>query len=93
MKELETIDISNEPELLRLVDEIRSAREPRLLRRNHEDLAILTPINPRKRALFRAAPVTRDDALFDLIGIGESQIPGGVSGKKHEYLAKAYRPR
>jgi hypothetical protein len=41
----------------------------------------------------KAKPVTSEDALFRLIGIGKSGIPGGVSGKKHEYLARAYRPR
>jgi hypothetical protein len=40
----------------------------------------------------KAKSVTRDDALFRLIGLGNNGIPGGVSGKKHEYLARAYRP-
>jgi hypothetical protein len=35
--------------------------------------------------------LSKDDPLFGLIGIGHSGIPGGVSGKKHEYLARAYR--
>lgn len=88
-----TIDISNQPEIMRLVEEVRATHEPRLLRRDSEDVAVLTPVTSRKRAPSKAAPVTRDDALFRLIGIGESKVPGGVSGKKHEYLAKAYRPR
>lgn len=29
-----------------------------------------------------------DDALFDLVGIGDSGIEGGVSGRKHEALGK-----
>lgn len=35
---------------------------------------------------------TREDPLFRLIGIGEGKTAGGVSGKKHEALARAYRP-
>lgn len=36
---------------------------------------------------------TREDPLFGLIGIGEGKTPGGVSGRKHEALTRAYRPR
>lgn len=43
-RELKTIDISSVPELLRIVEEAREAREPRLLRRGREDLAILRPV-------------------------------------------------
>jgi hypothetical protein len=43
-KELKAVDISDAPELLRLAEEVRASREPRLLRRNGEDLAVLTPL-------------------------------------------------
>ena len=87
------IDISRIPELLHLAQEVRSTNEPRILQQESEDLAILSPVWPKKRAKATAQPVTSDDALFRLIGIGKSGIPGGVSGKKHEYLARAYRPQ
>jgi len=91
-KELKRIDISSVPELLNLVQEVRSTNEPRILQEESEDVAIISPVRPKKRAKTKAKPVTLDDALFRLIGIGKSGIPGGVSGKKHEYLARAYRP-
>ena len=50
------------------------------------------PTSDKKRAV-RARPVTRDDPLFGLIGIGKSRIPGGISEQKHEALARAYRPK
>ena len=40
---LKPIDVSNVPELLRIAEEVRSTNEPRLLRRDHEDLAIVVP--------------------------------------------------
>ncbi len=48
---LRPIDISNEPELLRLVEEVRKSEEPLVLRRDSEDLAILTPVKfaPKRR--------------------------------------------
>jgi hypothetical protein len=92
-KEPKRIDISSIPELLSIAQEVRSTNEPRILQQESEDLAILSPVLPKKRSQTKAQPVTSDDALFRLIGIGKSGIPGGVSGKKHEYLARAYRPR
>ena len=91
-KEPKRIDISQMPELLRIVQEVRSTNEPSILQQEREDLAMLSPVTPKKRSQPKAKPVTTDDALFRLIGIGNSGIPGGVSGKKHEYLARAYRP-
>jgi hypothetical protein len=87
------IDISRMPELVTLAQEVRSTNEPAVLQQDSEDLALLSPVRPKKRSQTRAKPVTSEDALFRLIGIGKSGIPGGVSGKKHEYLARAYRPR
>ena len=55
-------------------------------------MALLSPV-PAKKQKAKGKAVTSDDALFRLIGIGKSGILGGVSEKKHEYLARAYRPR
>jgi hypothetical protein len=92
-KEPKQIDISSMPELLSIAHEVRRTNEPRILQEDSEDVAVLSPVLPKKRAKSKAQPVTTDDALFRLIGIGKSGIPGGVSGKKHEYLARAYRPQ
>ena len=92
-KEPRHIDISSIPELLKLVQELRQTNAPTILQQEREDVALLSPVPAKKRAKAKAKPVTSEDALFRLIGIGKSGIPGGVSGKKHEYLARAYRPR
>jgi hypothetical protein len=91
-KEPRHIDISSIPELQKLVHEVRQTNEPTILREESEDMAVLSPVPAKKRGKTKAKPVTSEDALFRLIGIGKSGIPGGVSGKKHEYLARAYRP-
>ena len=93
VKEPKRIDISRIPELLSIAQEVRATNEPAVLQQESEDLALLSPVRPKKRSKTTAQPVTSDDALFRLIGIGKSGIPGGISGKKHEYLARAYRPR
>jgi hypothetical protein len=89
--EPQSIDITGYPDLVRLVEEIQASQTPRVLRRDDEDVALLTPVKPKRKRAPRTRPVTEDDPLFRLIGTAEMGAPGGISGKKHEYLAKAYR--
>lgn len=88
-----SIDISagNAPDLATLAEEVHRTNRPRLLRRADEELAVLMPAPKKRPVRERAKPVTEDDALFRSIGSGASTIPGGVSGKKHEYLLRAKR--
>ncbi len=44
-----TIDISDVPEILRLAEEVRRAGEPRILRKDGQDLAVLAPLPQSKR--------------------------------------------
>ena len=37
-------------------------------------------------------PITKDDPLFSLIGIGEGKIKGGVSGDKYRQFPEAFGP-
>ena len=83
------IDISQMPELLTLAQEVHSTNEPRILKQENEDLAVLIPIKPAAKRSPRGKPTTPDDPLWKLIGIGHSG-KGDVSANKHEYLADAY---
>jgi hypothetical protein len=84
---MDVIDIRNRPELQGLAEELRRSKRPHLLTDANGEIATITPA--RRRAP-KSQPVTLDDPLFELIGIGESSIPGGVSERKHEYLLEAY---
>jgi hypothetical protein len=44
------IDITHTPELLRLVDEVETTGQPRVLRRAGEDVAVLMPVRRRATA-------------------------------------------
>ena len=59
-RELKTIDVSSIPELLRLAEEVRDTNEPRVLKRDSEDLAILMPASRRRRRR-TPRPKTRAD--------------------------------
>ncbi len=68
-RHLKSIDISNGPELLRIVDEMRKSEEPRVLRRDSEDLAILTPVKSvPKRAPKRAKSKADYEAFLSSAG-------------------------
>jgi hypothetical protein len=91
--ESRAIDIDDIPELVRLAEEVRQTGTSCVLRRDGEALAILTPGPAAKRRRGQKGPLTEDDPLFKMIGMYDSGIPGGVSARKHDYLARAYRPR
>ena len=52
-KDLASIDISKSPDMLRIAEEVRTTNIPRVLRRNDEDIAIVMPIHPPRRARHR----------------------------------------
>src|SRR3954451_8529066 len=92
MRELKPVDVTSTPDVLRLAEEVARSGLPVVLKANSEDLAVMTPASKPKRRSGRAKPVTREDSLFTLIGIGRSKTDGGVSEQKHEALARAYQP-
>ncbi len=91
-KELKRIDITHRPELLQIVHQLHN-NESVVLQEESQDVAIVRPLKRAAKRGARGGVLTRDDSLFKLIGIGESNIPGGVSGKKHEHLLEGYRQR
>jgi hypothetical protein len=88
-KEPKRIDISSIPELLSIAHEVQRTNEPRILQQDSEDVAMLTPVKPVAKRSVRGKPVTKDDRLWNLVGIGHSGR-GDVSANKHKYLAEAY---
>src|SRR2546425_13115011 len=63
-KELKPFDIGNTPELIRLAEEVRATREPRVLRRDSEDLAVLMPLSPGTRRRPARAKTKADYEAF-----------------------------
>lgn len=92
-QEVEAMDISDRPELVRLAEEVRSSQRGRVLRRDGEDLAMLTPLEAPKKWSRKKGAFTREDPLFALIGIGDSEVEGGFSWRKKEALARSRQQR
>ena len=88
-KELKRIDIGNIPELLIIAEEVQATKESRLLKRDGEDLALITPLRPMARRVRRGRPTSADDPLWNIVGMASTAEPTDAS-KTHEYLADAY---
>src|SRR6266496_487105 len=64
-----SIDVSRIPELLRIAEEVGASGEPRILRREHEALAVVMPISGiTKRRRSRAKTETDLEAFKSAAG-------------------------
>ncbi|MBI4493911.1 MAG: hypothetical protein HY690_14055 [Chloroflexi bacterium] len=73
-RELKVIDVSRVPELLRLAEEVRGTNEPRLLRRDGEDLAILMPARRSPKRPRRAKTRADHEAFLSSLGGWEGVV-------------------
>lgn len=84
------VEITDSLDLVKLAEEVSAAGEPTVLRHDGKDLAIITPIHPAPKRRKRERAFTKDDSLWDIVGIGSSAQRTDTS-QKHELLAKALR--
>jgi hypothetical protein len=48
-REMIPVDITHSPEVLRLAEEVRSSKTPRILRRSGEAIAVVMPLSPARK--------------------------------------------
>lgn len=63
-KELKHIDISNLPDLLRIVEEVQTTQQPRILSRDSEDMAILLPVTHKSKKRMKSERTEEDYEAF-----------------------------
>ena len=85
--EREPIEISDKPELLRLVEEMEASGAPCVLKRDGEDVALMTPIG---RGSNKFGATSEHDPLWRIVGMFKSDGPTDIATDKHKYLAEAY---
>ena len=66
--EFKPIDISRVPELVRLAREVKDTREPRVLRWEGEDIAVLVPVKPAFRPRKRTKSAADYEAFLSSAG-------------------------
>lgn len=91
-EELKPVDTSRISRLRGVVDLATNMNEARHMRQADKDLVSPASVENVRKKSSRERPVTREDALFRLIGIGESGI-SDISENKHKHLAAAYHPK
>ncbi|TAK34647.1 MAG: type II toxin-antitoxin system Phd/YefM family antitoxin [Chloroflexota bacterium] len=74
-----------------IFDRLVTDKEPVLIEKEGEDLAVLRPAKPAKRIGMRGKPLTKDDPFSILIGSAVSDPPTDAR-KIHEYLTDALAP-
>ncbi|MGH2586376.1 MAG: hypothetical protein ACRDJE_15795 [Dehalococcoidia bacterium] len=86
--DLQRMDVSASPELLRLAEEVQCSGHGRVLTRGDEPLVTVQPARQPRRRPRRTQPA-EPDSLLKIIGIGESAEPIDIARHKREYLAEA----
>jgi hypothetical protein len=93
-REMIPTDVSQIPEVLHLAEEVARSGKPRLLKKDRDEIAVLSPVAPRatsrRRARRPGQPIPRTDSLFKIVGMASSEGPTDVSANADHYLAQAY---
>lgn len=96
VRELNPIEVTSTLDLLRLAEQVRTTGISRVLTRADEEIAIISPVKPRKsakRAPRKTGIIAKSDPLWNILGIGASEEPTDIATHKHAYLAEAYAAR
>ncbi len=91
-KELRPLDVSDRPDVLNLAQEVADTGVGRVLRTEQGELAVVMPLAKRQPRRPRGRSITKEDGLYRLIGVGRSGSESDASERKHDILARAYRP-
>ncbi len=84
-------DIDSIPALLRLVEEVHTSRQPRVLSHEGQELVEMKPIASHGKQRAQGKVFTKRDPLWKVVGnIKEDGGPRDVSANVDKYLAEAY---
>ena len=96
-KELIPVDISAFPHLLRLVEEIEETGIGRILVRDDQEIATVTPVQPHTTMPGDQNQQRKrhhdPERVLNIIGMGASTEPSDVASHKDAYLAEAFEHR
>jgi hypothetical protein len=76
------------PDLAEVAEEVHRTKQPRIIRRADEELAVLMPA-VRRHTEPRGKAFTHDDGLWQVAGSGHTAEPTDIARHKDDYLAEA----
>ena len=80
--ESQLLDITNEPQLSHLVDQVRKTKRPQVWRRGNEDVAMLIPLAVQEHATI--TPVPHNPALAALLArLPKDSVTARTAGALH----------
>ncbi len=82
------VDVTDNPALRALGEEVKRTRTTYVLRADGEELAWVGP-PPRRRSRLMGKPTTADDPLWSITGLAHSGAPSNVAANVDAYLAEA----
>src|SRR4051794_11303692 len=89
-RKLQSRDITDTPDVLRLAEEVARSGIPRVLRKGERDVAELRPVSPT-RSRRRGRPTSAHDPLWKIVGIADAaapdDLPTDISANVDTYLA------
>ena len=91
-EQLPPLDVDDGADLASLVDEVVKTRKVRPLRRDGQNVALLSPA-PGQRRTRKGQPTSASDPLWNIVGMARSDGPGDVAANHDRYLAEAYLDR
>src|SRR5687768_13468965 len=90
-KEVKHIDISNTPELVRLVEEVQRSNQVTVLTKDGEEVLEVRPAKTSKKKRVKKGVLTKDDPMWNIVGmLKDDGGPTDVSTNVDKYLAEAY---
>ncbi len=93
MRTLTPIDISNLPDLLRLAEEVKETKTPRILKRDTETVAMLMPVGTAFKPEKKPAPTKADyDASLAAIGSWRDLDADALIAHVHRAREEGSRP-
>ena len=87
MRNLTPIDISNFPDLLRIAEEVKATKTPRILKRESEPVAMLMPVGTAVKPETKPKP-TKADYEASLAAIGSWRDLDSDALIAHVYRAR-----
>ncbi len=92
-EEVSYVDISQNPDLVCLAEEVRATQKPRVLRRDGEDVALLLPVRPARppRMKLRKRPADYE-AFRQAAGSWQDVDTDKLLGNIHESRRRSLSP-
>src|SRR6266704_2910127 len=88
-KDINYIDISGVPDLLRIAEEVRTTRKPHILRRDSEDMAVLIPVTPTRHKAKRTKTRADYEAFHAAAGGWKGLIMVAILNAAKQYFVNS----